>query len=404
MKPLAGLRVLDLSWVYSGPFATLMLQDLGAEIIKLEGPPAGDYSRHFPPVKDNASGYFYMLNRGKKSIALNLKQKRAAQIVLDLLPKVDILVENFVPGTVDRLGIGYSEARAANPAIIYASISGFGSYGPYSHLPCIDPIAQAMGGLMGLTGYPDHPPLKTGPAITDSIAGLYLCIGILSALRHREATGEGQQVEVAMMDSVFTVLEEAVIRASMTGTVLPARGNTDPLDAPWDAFPSSDQGWVMVCNVDSTKFEYIYRAIGRDDIANAYQGDQRAAIEKRSQDLPALNAVFAEWTKVHTVSEILDFLREIRIPCGPVKYVTELLSDPQLQARNMVIDIDDPVLGPVKTFNLPIKFGLSRAGLQPGDRPRHSSPGENTREVLQEFLGLVESEIEKLREEGVIWG
>ncbi|MBC7341104.1 MAG: CoA transferase [Clostridia bacterium] len=403
LKPLSGVRVLDLTWVYAGPFATMLLRDLGADVVKVEGPPVGDYTRTFPPMRNSWSGYFYMLNRGKKSVALNLKNARGKQVFLEMVKHFDVVAENFVAGTMDRLGLGYDAIKQANPRIIYASISGFGSFGPYSNLPCVDPVAQAMGGLMSMTGYPDMPPLKTGPAIADSLAGLYLAVGILAALRSREQTGEGHKLEVSMMDSVFSVLEESVIRASMTGNALPARGNTDPLGAPWDAFPTKDGKWLMVCVLGSDKFDKIFRHIGRHDIADKYKGDEEEIIEARSRDLLLINQAFAEWTKTQDSRELRNFLLELRIPCGEVKDVVELLDDPHLRARNMVVDIDHPALGRVKTFNLPIRFFTSNVGISPQDKPMDPDIGQHSYEVLHDLLGLEDKDIEVLRSEGAIW-
>lgn len=402
-KPLAGIKVLDLTWVYAGPFTTLILQDLGAEVVKLEGPPFGDYTRIFPPVKNAWSGYFYMLNRGKHSMAINLKSEKGKQVFLELVKHFDVLTENFVAGTLDHLGLGYDVVSKANPRIVYASISGFGSYGPYSHLQCVDPVAQAMGGLMSMTGYPGQPPLKTGPAIADSLSGLYLAVGILSALRHRDLTGKGHKVEVAMMDSVFSVLEESVIRASMTGDALPARGNTDPLGAPWDAFHTKDGHWVMVCSIGGDKFDKIFRAIGRDDIAEQYKGDSLETVEARSRDLKIINAAFGQWTETQTAEELMGFLQKIRIPCGIVKEVMELLDDPHLKARNMVLDINHPQMGAVKTFNLPIKFFTAETGIAPGENPQDPALGADTLRLLRDMVGMNPEEIEHLRQEGVIW-
>lgn len=402
MRPLQGIRVLDLTWVYSGPFGTLLLHDMGAEVVKLESPGIGDYTRYFPPLRNDWSGYFYMLNRGKKSITLNLKSEEGKEVFLELIKHFDVVTENFVPGTMDRLGVGYEKAKEVNPQIIFASISGFGSNGPYSKLPSVDPVAQAMGGLMSLTGYPGQPPLKTGPAIADSLAGMNMVIGILAALRMRDKTGFGQHVEVSMMDSVFTVLEESVIRASMTGNPLPARGNTDPLGAPWDAFPTKDNKWVMVCAVGADKFYQIYQAIGRSDIAERYKGDSEAAIEKRSQDLEYINAAFAEWSITVTEEELMKFFIDLRIPCGTVKDVNELLEDPQILAREMVVDIDHPKLGAVKTFNLPIKFLGSEAGVKTGENPLDPAIGEHTEELLSSLLGLNEETFNRLKDEGVV--
>lgn len=207
MRPLEGIKVLDLTWVYSGPYCTLTLHDMGAEVIKLESA-RGDYARSFPPLKNDWSGYFYMLNRGKKSITLDLKNGEGKRLFFKLIQQVDVVTENFVPGTMERLGVGYESIREVNPRIIYASISGFGITGPLAKRPSVDPIAQAMGGLMSMTGYKGQPPLKAGPAIADAMAGMNLTIAIVGALYMREKTGLGQRVEVAMMDTIVAALEE----------------------------------------------------------------------------------------------------------------------------------------------------------------------------------------------------
>jgi len=402
-KPLDGIRVLDLTWVYAGPFATMMLSDFGADVIKVEGPPLGDWTRVVPPLENGHSGYFYMLNRRKKSIALDLKEEEGRKLFMRLVERSDVVAENFKAGTLDRLGIGYEQARQVNPKIIYGSINGFGSSGPYSDMPCVDPIAQAMGGLMSMTGFEGQPPLKTGPAVADSLSGLYLAVGILSALRQRDRTGVGERVEVSMMDSVFSVLEEAVIRTSMTGDSLPARGNTDPLGAPWDAFETSDGRWTMVCNLDPRRFAAIYRLIGREDIAEEYGGLDGTTVEKRSRDLPKLNQIFAGWARTRTAAELQQILGEMSIPNGVVKEVPELLEDPHLVNRNMVVDIDHPKLGKVKTFNLPIKFFSAEMGIGRGENPRDPELGEDSAELLGELLGVGEEEIDRLRKQKVIW-
>ncbi len=398
MRPLQGIKVLDLSWVYAGPFGTLILNDLGAEVVKLETPGIGDYTRYFPPLRNDWSGYFYMLNRGKKSITLNLKSEEGKKIFFDLIKHFDVVTENFVPGTLDRLGVGYETAKEVNPGIIYASISGFGSNGPYSKLPCIDPVAQAMGGLMSQTGYPGQPPLKTGPAVADSLAGMNMVIGILAALRVRDQTGSGQHIDVSMMDGVFAVLEESVIRASMTGNPLPARGNTDPLGAPWDAFPTKDNKWVMVCAANEDHFVKVFNAIGRPDIVKLYKGDSEAV----SQDLEKINGAFAEWAITVSAEELMKFIVDLRIPAGIVKDVNDLLNDPQILARDMVVDIDHPKLGAFKTFNLPIKFLGSEAGVKAGEKPIDPVIGEHTGEILSGLLGMDQATITRLKDERII--
>ncbi len=403
VKPLKGVKILDLTWVYAGPFASMLLSDMGAEVVKVEGPPFGDWVRVAPPLKNGNSGYFYMLNRRKKSIALDLKSAKGKEIFLDLVKQFDVILENFKAGTMDKLGLGYDEVKKANPKIIFGSINGFGSTGPYAHMPCVDPIAQAMGGLMSLTGFPGQPPLKSGPAVADSLSGLYLALGIMGALRQMEQTGVGSRLEVAMMDSVFSVLEESVIRTSMTGDPGSSRGNTDPLGAPWDAFETNDGHWVMVCNLNPDNFDKIYRMIGREDIINEYSGFNQEAAEKWSRDLLKLNAVFAEWAKTKGAEEFQKILPDMSIPNGIVKNVNELLEDPQLKSRNMVVDIDHPTLGQVKTFNLPIKFFDNEMGIQPDENPLEPNVGEHNTQVFKEVLGFSDEEIEALKKDQVIW-
>ena len=402
-KPLNGIKILDLTWVYAGPFASMMLCDMGADVVKVEGPPFGDWVRLAPPLKNGKSGYSYMLNRRKKSIALDLKSDKGKEIFLDLVKKFDVVLENFKAGAMDKLGLGYDDVKKVNPRIIFGSINGFGSSGPYSHMPCVDPVAQAMGGLMSLTGFPGQPPLKTGPAVADSLSGLYLALGIMGALRQLDQTGEGSRLEISMMDSVFSVLEEAVIRTSMTGDPGSSRGNTDPLGAPWDAFESSDGRWVMVCNLNPDNFDKIYKMIGRDDIVAEYSGFHQEAAEKRSRDLAKLNAAFAGWASTKNADEIQEVLLEMSIPNGIVKTVNDLLEDPQLNSRNMVVDVDHPGLGKIKTFNLPIKFFDNEMGLLPGENPLDPEIGEHNDSIFKDVLKLSDETIEELKKQGVIW-
>ncbi len=403
-KPLGGIKVLDLTWIYAGPFATQILGDLGAEVIKIEAAPVGDKTRVIPPFKNNYSGYFATLNRGKKSVTLNLKTEKGKQIFLDLAKQCDILTENFMPGAMDALGLDYETVKKVNPRIIYASTSGFGSYGPYSHMHCVDPIGQAMGGLMSMTGYPDMPPLKTGPGIADSITGLYWVVGILSALRLRDMTGSGQKIEVAMVDSIFTMLEENVIKTSMEGVAPPRRGNLDPFGAPWDAFLTKDDRWVMVCAFGGPVFEELYRLMGRDDLVEKYGGDSMEAFINRAINQDILNKAFAEWVRANqTADELVALLVAMGVPVGIVKDMTELLDDPHLKARDMVVDVDHPKLGHVKTFNIPIKFRGITVGVEKGTNPHDPELGEHSSEVLKKYLNKTDAEISALRQEGVIW-
>jgi crotonobetainyl-CoA:carnitine CoA-transferase CaiB-like acyl-CoA transferase len=403
-KPLSGIRILDLTWIYAGPFATQILGDLGAEIIKIEAAPVGDKTRIMPPFKNGYSGYFASLNRGKKSLTLDLKKTKGRELLLELAKKSDVLIENFAPQALIQLGLGYEDVKKVNPRIIYASASGFGSYGPYSNRPCIDPVGQAMGGLMSLTGYADGSPLKTGPGIADSIMGLYAVIGVLSALRLRDLTSEGQRIEVAMMDSIFSVLEENVIKTSLEGAAPSRRGNLDPFGVPWDTFLTKDDRWVMVCAFSSPVFEELYGLMGRDDLVEKYKGDSIEGFFKRSADQQMLNSVFAEWVRENMTADDLEGLFvAMDAPMGIVKDVKELLDDPHLRARNMIVDVDHPKLGPIKTYNVPIRFKDVSVGVEPGANPHDPDLGEHSTEILKTFLGKTETEIDSLRKEGVIW-
>jgi crotonobetainyl-CoA:carnitine CoA-transferase CaiB-like acyl-CoA transferase len=403
LKPLAGMRVLDLTWVYSGPYCTLLLQDFGAEVIKIEGPGLGDYARTFPPFRNGRSGYFYSLNRGKKSVALDLKSEAGKAIFRSLASCSDIVVENFVPGVMDRMGVGCEVLRGLNPRLIYGSIHGFGTFGPYANRPAVDPVAQAMGGLMSQSGFLGGPPLKTGPAVTDALSGIYLALGIVGAALERERTGVGKRVEVSMMDAVFSVLEESVTRASMTGDALPRRGNTDPLGAPWDAFETRDGKWVMMCAANGAKCAAVYRAIGREDLALAYGGEGEDASAKRAADLALLNDVFASWAKERTAGELTDMLTGLHVPCGIAKDVAELLDDPQLMARNMVVEIDHPRLGRIKTYNNPVLYDGVSLGIGTDENPLEPELGADGRTVLREVLGLSDGDVDALCERGVLW-
>lgn len=386
-KPLEGIKILDLTWVYSGPYATLLLQDLGAEIVKVEMPGVGDKTRYFPPLRNQESGYFYMLNRDKKSIALDLKTQKDQQVFRKLVKSFDVVVENFLPGTMDKMHIGYDSLKVENPSLIYASISGFGSFGPYAQFPCIDPIAQAMGGLMSLTGERGGAPHKTGPGITDGISGIYLALGIVSALYQRMQTGEGQQVEVSMLESTVSVLEDAIIRASMTGETLVAKGNTDPFGAPWDAFKTKDNKWLMVCALGSKQFQTCFRLIGRNDLAEEFAGETEEAYEKRNKHLEKLNSVFGEWILQQSAEQVIYLLQGEGILIGDVKSVNDLLTDPHLIDRKMISTLQHDSLGTIQVANSPILFNGQRYCSTTKEHVSTPKIGEHTEEILQQYLG-----------------
>ncbi|MDR2162462.1 MAG: CoA transferase [Clostridiales Family XIII bacterium] len=381
-SPLSGIKILDLTWVYAGPYCTLLLHDLGADVIKVESPNGGDHTRRFPPFRGGASGYFYSLNRGKKSCILDLKSKEGNEAFLSLVKTADVVTENFAPGVMEKLGIGYNVLKGINPRIIYGSIYGFGSFGPYAGRVSFDPVAQATGGFMSQIGYPEERPIKAGAGIADALSGIYLALGIVAAIHEREHTGRGQRVEVSMQDAIFSVLEESVVRASMTGEALGRRGNLDETGAPWDAFETCDGRWVMVCAVGGKNCASALRMAGRDDLANEYGDEGEEGVAKRIRDLLPINKAFAEWAILRTADELETRMAELRIPCGVVKEVSELLEDPHLKERNMVVDVNHPSLGHIKTYNNPIFFDGESVGLTKGELSLEPKLGADTERVI----------------------
>ncbi len=391
---LSGIRVLDLSRVLAGPFCTALLADMGAEVIKVEQPGRGDDSRHFAPFKNGESGYFISLNRGKKSITLNLKDPRAVALFKKLVGRSDVVVENFKPGVLERLGLGYPELSRVNPRIILASISGFGQWGPYAGRPAYDIVAQAMGGLMSVTGYPDSPPTRAGESIGDLTAALYAAWGIVTALYARERTGMGQHIDVSMMESVFSLLVTATAICNYGGVVPGRVGNRHPISTPFDSFRAGD-GYVIIAVANDDMFARLAEAMGRPELAR----DPRFLTDElRTQHEPELKRLIEEWIDGRPVAEIVAVLDGYSIPASPILSVAEVLADEHVAARGLVREVDHPKAGRVPVVGQPVLFSHT-----PG-RVRGPSPllGEHTREVLTTLLGLKESQIDALERERVI--
>ena len=288
MKALEGLKVLDLTSALNGPFCTTMLADHGAEVIKFE-PPAGDQCRTWGPIdeKSGESGFYAFLNRSKKGCTLNLKNEKAREMFYELVKDADAVVENYRPGVTKKLGVDYETLKKINPRIIYASGSGFGQYGPIAHRACYDVVAQSMGGMVNLTGFKDTPPVKVGPSIADHVAGIYLCVGFLLALYHREKTGEGQQVDVSMMDTIFTLLENSIVKTTMQGIIPQRQGNIDPSIAPFDIYetPKTEDMLRSGSRQRPPVSETSRDAIGRPDLLeDPLLSDQRPALPELRED------------------------------------------------------------------------------------------------------------------------
>lgn len=331
--PFSDVTVVDLTRVLAGPFTTMLLADLGARVVKVERPGTGDDARRFGPFRDGRSAYFDSLNRGKESIALDLTAAADRAVFEALLERADVLVENFRPGVLERLGYGWESLRARYPRLVYAAVSGFGHSGPYAQRPAYDVIAQAMGGIMSLTGWPDGPPTRVGTSIGDVAAGLFTALGIAAALHQRAASGAGAKVDVAMLDAQVAILENAIARHEATGEVPGRLGSRHPSIAPFAAFAAADGSLVVAAGNDAL-FRRLCDALGRPALA----GDPRFATnDARVRNVGALHAELESALAARPVAEWLARLGAADIPCGPIQDIAQVLADPQVGARNMLI-------------------------------------------------------------------
>ncbi len=395
MKPLQNIKVLDLSRVLAGPFCTMILSDLGAEVVKVEVPGTGDDARSFGPFRNGQSLYFLSINRGKKSVSLNLKTDRGKAVFRDLVKHFDVLVENFRPGTMERLGLGYETLRGLNPKLIYAASSGYGHSGPHSKKASYDILAQAMGGIMSITGWPDTPPTRVGMSLGDITASLYAAIGILAALQYRNATGIGQKVDVSMLDCQVSILENAITRYQVEGTPPGPIGNRHPTIAPFQAFKASDRYFVVACGNNSL-WQRLCEAIQRPDLL---QNDAFATNELRTQNLQSLVGELDKTFRTKTADEWVAVIDGAGVPCGPINTIDKVLTEPQVNARNMIVEVDDKQAGTVKIAGNPIKMSFLQDNASRGPAPEI---GEHNLEVLSQMLGLTEQEVKTLKDNGVL--
>ena len=390
-KALSGVRVLDFTQVLAGPFCTMNLADFGAEVIKIERPGTGDGSRIFGPFVNGQSGYYTLVNRGKKGITLDLK--RGKDIIYDMVKKCDIVVENFKPGVMDKLGYSYEKLKEINPGIIYCSISGFGQDSPMRDLPAYDIVAQGMSGMMSITGYPDTPPARVGSSLGDVSAGLYAVTAILVALYNRERTGKGQYVDVALLDRVFAFVETNVVRYTIGG-VHPTRvGARHPLSAPFDIYRCKD-AHVIIAVASDPHFAKLCEMIGQPDLIKDPKFDSDP---HRSENDVELKAILEKFFADYTVAEAIEMMQARSIPCGPLCTVDEACENPSILKREMLVEIDQPGMGKVKITGNPMKLSET-----PAD-PRHPAPllGQDTKEVLHDIFGYSDEQIAKWEEEKV---
>ncbi len=391
---LLGVRVLDLSRVLAGPFLTMLLADMGAEIIKLEIPGRGDDARDFPPFLNGVSMYYVNLNRGKKSITLNLKHSEGKKVFYKLVKECDILLENFRPGTMERLGFGYKDLKKINPGLIYASISGFGQNGPYRSRPGYDIIGQAMGGLMSVTGWPDSPPTRAGTAIGDILSALYTCIGILAALQIRQKTGEGQTIDVALVDSVYASLENIPQKIFVEGKIPGRIGNRYEFIYPYDSFEAQD-GWVIIGIANDTIWRRFLETTGLEEL----NIPRLATITSRVDNHEQIRVIIQDWVSKRYVDEVVSILNKNGIPSCPIYNLKQASDDPHIsRAREMTVQLEQAGLGSVTLLGNPIKMSKTNPG------PRGSAPklGEDTEFIMKNLLGFSQKEIREFREKGVI--
>jgi CoA:oxalate CoA-transferase len=393
--PLTGVRVLDLTWVLSGPYAAMTLCDLGAEVIKVERPPYGDIARTTGPFLGEESAYFISINRGKRSVSLDLRTPEGKDAFLRLVEQVDVVIENFTPGVMAKLGLDYETLSARNPRLVMCSVSGFGQTGPDRALPALDIIVQGMGGVMSITGEPGGPPVRPGLSLGDIAAGLYAAIGILAALQERGRSGRGQYIDVSMLDCQLAVLENAYTRYFVTGEPPAALGTRHPAATPFQAFPTAD-GYVVIALSWGTEnqWQLLCGILGATELID----DERFETSgKRTANHALLEPILSEAFRSRTTAAWLEDLRAAGIPSGPLNTIAEAAALPQVAARGMIVETDHPKLGRVRLINHPLKFSRTPARIQ-GPPP---SVGQDTRRVLREIGGLDDGTIERLLAAGI---
>ncbi|MCC5467883.1 CaiB/BaiF CoA transferase family protein [Pelosinus baikalensis] len=391
---LAGVKVLDLTRVLAGPFATMMLADMGAEVIKIEVPGSGDDSRQFGPFVNGESSYYMNLNRNKKGVTLNLKG-RGKEIFLEMVKKADIVVENYRPGTMEKLGLGYEELKKINPKIVYGAVSGFGHYGPYKDRAGYDIIGQAMSGLMSTTGWPGGEPTRTGTAMSDILAGLSVAIGLLAALRHRDVTGHGQKVDVSLVDATVASME-IINQIYLVEGRLPQRiGNRYESTYPYDSFKAND-GSLVIGAANDKLWQKLCVIMGQPELGEKAEFDTNW---KRVQRHEEVKVLVEAWTITKPVKEIVDALLAVGIPAAPINNIEQVVNDPHIAgAREMFVEVDHPKAGKMKITGSHIKLSDTK----PCIKTPAPLLGQHNEEVYKDFLGLNADEIAAMKNDGLL--
>ena len=376
--PLKDLLVVDLTRVLVGPYCTMILSDLGARVIKIEAPEIGDDSRKFGPFVKDYSAYFMSLNRGKESIALNLKNEDDKKIFEKILAKADILVENFKPGTLDKWGFGWKQVSKKYPKLIYASASGFGQTGPLKELPAYDMVVQGMGGLMSVTGQPNSEPTRVGTSIGDITAGLFTAIGINAALYDRHKTGKGMYIDVSMLDCQIAILENAIARYLSKNEIPKPMGSRHPSIAPFEAFKTKDS-YIIIAAGNDKLFENLCNAL---DLKDLIMDEKYKSNSSRSENMNELKKILEQKLINKTTNEWVKNLESLKIPCGPIFNIKEAVENPQVEARNMIVKAYHKVIGDFKLAGNPIKMSTYEDEKTRGDIP---DLDEHREKIMKEF-------------------
>ena len=393
--PLAGIRVLDLTRVLAGPYCTMFLGDLGAEVVKVEQPGIGDDTRGWgPPFAGGESAYFLCTNRNKKSLTVDLKMPEGIALIRQLAERADVLIENFRPGAMDRLGLGEKELRATNPKLVYASLSGFGADGPMADVPGYDLIVQAWGGLMSITGTPESGPLKVGVAIIDLVAGLMLGKSIVAALYAREKIGVGQKLDTSLLEAEVAALINAGSNYLVGGKVPGRWGNAHPTIVPYQSFQTADN-FLVIGAASETIWKRLCTALGQADLTDDPRFTKNAdRVENRKELIAILSEVFM----TRSTEDWVTALTQADVPCAPVQTIDQVFAAPQVLHRNMLVEVDHPTAGKVKLAGIPVKFSVTPASV------RLPPPllGEHNDDVLISWLGMKTEEINPLKKKSVI--
>ena len=392
MKALEGIKVLDLTRVLAGPYCAMMLADFGANVIKIEPPNVGDDSRAFGPFVGKESAYFMSLNRNKRSITLNFKREEEVELFREMVKQADVVLENYRPGTMEKFGLGYDELKKINPKIIYAACSGFGHSGPYMLKPAYDIIVQAMGGIMSITGPEGGEPTRVGASVGDIIAGMFTAYGVMVALFHRERTGEGQKVDVGMLDCQLAVLENAISRYTTSGAVPKPLGNRHPSITPFASFTAKD-GYIIVGAGNDRLWVKLCNILGCPELIEDERFNNNG---NRTTHAVELQHILDNIFKAKTIAEWLELLEKAELPCAPINTVDKIINDPHIKAREMMVELEHPVAGHLKMAGVPVKMSATPGAVET------PAPmlGQHTAEILKEMFGWDKEKTEQFFNQG----